>query len=154
MLMLHPTSPKLCMISLHIVSCLSLRWSKELCTKFIWTDLGPNHRGHWDVLAKIVWKWSFGRPYYRSRLWLNVSSVCRLSSVCDVLYCGETVRPSEKVSEGANRKPGSKSWFFGSPSYLYFRFHRYSHRDGRFCLIFARTAQWLVLDGTNGPSSS
>ena len=38
-------------------------------------------------------------------------SVC-LSSVCDVLYCGKTVRPSEKVSEGVNRKPGSKSWFF------------------------------------------
>jgi len=33
-------------------------------------------------------------------------SVC-MSSVCDVLYCGETVCPSEKVSEGVNRKPGS-----------------------------------------------
>ena len=34
-------------------------------------------------------------------------TVCRLSvvclSVCDVLYCGETVRLSEKLSEGANR---------------------------------------------------
>jgi len=29
-------------------------------------------------------------------------TVCRLS-VCDVLYCGETVRLSEKLSEGANR---------------------------------------------------
>jgi len=38
--------------------------------------------------------------------------VCRLS-VCDVLYCGETVRPSEKVSEGVNRKPGSKVHFLG-----------------------------------------
>jgi len=37
-------------------------------------------------------------------------SVCRLSSsVCNVLYCGKTVRPSEKVSEGVNRNPGSKS---------------------------------------------
>jgi len=35
-------------------------------------------------------------------------SVCRLS-VCDVLYCNKTVRPSQKVSEGVNRKPGSKS---------------------------------------------
>jgi len=26
--------------------------------------------------------------------------------------------------------------------------------DGRFCLIFARTAQQSVLDGTNGLSSS
>ena len=25
-------------------------------------------------------------------------------SVCDVLYCGETVRPSKKLSEGVNRK--------------------------------------------------
>ena len=36
-------------------------------------------------------------------------TVCRLSSVCNVLYCGKTARPSEKVSEGVNRKPGSKS---------------------------------------------
>ena len=54
-------------------------------------------------------------------------TMCRLSSVCDVLYCGETVRPSEKVSEGVNRKPGSKSSFFGSPPYFYFRFCRYGH---------------------------
>ena len=47
-----------------------------------------------------------------------------------------------KLSEGVNRKPGSKSWFWGSPPwYFYFRFHFYGHRDGRFCLIFARTAQ-------------
>jgi len=30
----------------------------------------------------------------------------------------------------------------------------YGHRDGCFCLIFARTAQQTVLDGTNGLSSS
>ena len=36
-------------------------------------------------------------------------TVCRLSSVCNVLYCGKTVRPSEKLSEEENRKPGSKS---------------------------------------------
>jgi len=39
-------------------------------------------------------------------------TVCRLSvcpSVCNVLYCGKTVRPSEKLSEEVNRKPGSKS---------------------------------------------
>ena len=40
--------------------------------------------------------------------------------------------------------------FFGSLPYFYFRFRLY----GRFCLIFARTAQQLVLDGTNGLSSS
>ena len=69
-----------------------------------------------------------------------VGTLCRLSVVCDVLYCGETARPSEKLSEGVNRKPGSKSSFFGSPPYFYFRFRHYGHRDGRFCLIFARTA--------------
>jgi len=42
----------------------------------------------------------------------RLSSVC-LSSVCDVLYRGKTVRPSEKVSEGVNRKPGQKVHFFG-----------------------------------------
>ena len=87
-----------------------------------------------DRRAKSI----FGRPYYRSSLWYSISSVCRLSvtfladrtigrafgtlfrlsvcrrlsSVCDVLYCGKTVRPSQKVSEGVNRKPGSKSSFF------------------------------------------
>ena len=54
-----------------------------------------------------------GRPYYRSSLWYTVSSVCLsvcpLSVVCDVLYCGKTVHPSEKLSEGVNRKSGSKS---------------------------------------------
>jgi len=60
-------------------------------------------------------------------------TVCRLSSVvCDVLYCGKMVRPSEKVSEGVNRKPGSKSSFFRSPPYFYFRFRRYGPLDGRF----------------------
>jgi len=81
--------------------------------------------------------------------------VChRLSSsvVCDVLYCGKKVRPSQKLSEGVNRKPGSKSWFIGSPPYFYFRFRRYSHPDGHFCLIFTHTAQWSVLDGTDGLS--
>jgi len=38
--------------------------------------------------------------------------VC-LSSVCDVLHCGKTVRPSQKLSQGVNRKPWSKSWFLG-----------------------------------------
>jgi len=41
-----------------------------------------------------------------------LSVVCP-SSVCNVLYCGETVRPSEKVSEGVNRKPGQKVHFLG-----------------------------------------
>ena len=76
-------------------------------------------------------------------------SVCRRLSVFNVLYCGKIVRLSEKLSEGVNRKRGSKSLFFGLPPYFYFRFRRYIHREGRFCLIFARTAQQSVLDGTN-----
>ena len=38
--------------------------------------------------------------------------VCHLSVVCDVLYCGETVRASEKVSEGVNRNQGKKVHFW------------------------------------------
>ena len=68
-----------------------------------------------DLFSSLVLAF-FGRPYYRSSLWYSVSavvclSVC-LSVVCNVLYCGKTVHPSEKVSEGVNRKPGSKSSFF------------------------------------------
>ena len=59
--------------------------------------------------------------FCRAHFWPTVLSVeplvhcfvCLSSSVCDVLYCGKTVRPSQKVSEGVNRKPGSKSPFFG-----------------------------------------
>ena len=43
-------------------------------------------------------------------------TLCRLSvclSVCDVLYCDETACPSEKVSVGVNRRPGSKVHFLG-----------------------------------------
>jgi len=36
---------------------------------------------------------------------------------------------------------------------FYFQFRLYGHQYGRFCLIFARTAQQSVLDGTNGLSS-
>ena len=78
--------------------------------------------------------------------------VCRLS-VCDVLYCGKMVRPSQKVSEGVNRKPGSKSSFFWVDAI--FLLPVSPLRPPRrpflpyFCLIFARTAQQLVLDGRN-----
>ena len=71
------------------------------------------------------------------------------TAVFCLMYCGETVRFRKKVSEGVNSKPGPKSSFFGSPPYFYFRFRRYVRRDGRFCLIFASTAEQSVLDGTN-----
>jgi len=79
-------------------------------------------------------------------------SVCRLS-VCDILYCGKTVRPSKKLSEGVNRKPGSKSGFFGSPPYYYFRFAATAIETAVFG-FFASTTQQSVLDGTNWLSSS
>ena len=72
-------------------------------------------------------------------------SVCLSVIVCNVLYCGKTVRPSEKLSEGVNRKPGSKRWFFGSPPFFFFLFHCYGHRDGRFCL-------WRFVLWQNGTS--
>jgi len=105
---------------------------------------------------KILLEQSFYWPTVLSVVPLAHYVVCRRLSVvvCDVLYCGKTVRPSEKLSEGVNRKPLSKSSFFGSPPYFYFRFRRYGHCDGRFCLIFARTAQRSILDGTNWLSSS
>ena len=42
-----------------------------------------------------------------------VHCVVCLSVVCDILYCGKTVHPSKKLSEGMNRKLGSKSLFLG-----------------------------------------
>jgi len=41
----------------------------------------------------------------------------------------------------AYRKSPTLFRFFRSPPYFYFRFRLYGHWDGRFCLIFARTAQ-------------
>jgi len=79
--------------------------------------------------------------------------VCRLS-VCDVLYCGKTIRLAKKCLKEWIGNQGQKVHFFGSPPHFYFRFRRYGHRDGRFCLIFACTAKQSVLDGRNGLSSS
>jgi len=82
----------------------------------------------------------------------RLSVVC-LSVVCDVLYCGEMVRPSEKLSEGVNRKPGSRVDFSVAAIFLLLvLLLRPPIRP--FCLIFACTAQQLALDGTNGLSSS
>jgi len=59
------------------------------------------------------------------------------------------VKIEEKLLWRADRKSPTLFRFFGSPSYFYFRCRLYGHLDGRFCLIFARTAQQSVLDGTN-----
>jgi len=50
------------------------------------------------------------------------------------------VKIEKKLLCGAYRKSPMLFRFFGSLPYFYFRFHLYGHRDGRFCLIFARTA--------------
>jgi len=63
------------------------------------------------------------------------------------------VKIEEKLLWRAYRKSPMLFRFLGSPPYFYFRFHLYGHKDGRFCLTFARTAQQSVLDGTNGLSS-
>jgi len=58
------------------------------------------------------------------------------------------VKIEEKLLWRAYRKSSMLFRFFGSLPYFYFRFRLYGHRDGRFCLILARTAQQSVLDGT------
>jgi len=63
------------------------------------------------------------------------------------------VKIEEMLLWRAYRKLPTLFRFFGSPPYFYFRFRLYGHWDGRFCLIFARTAQQSVLGGTNGLSS-
>ena len=123
--------------------------------------LSDHAQNHWKSVTYLTLVlFIFGRPYYRSSLWYSMSSVC-LSSVVhrlSVTFCIVAKRCvlAKKclVSEGVNRKPGSKSSFLGSPPYFYFRFRRCGHRDGCFCLIFARTAQQSILDGTNWLSSS
>jgi len=37
-----------------------------------------------DFLTALI----FSRSYQRSRYWYSVASVCRLSSVCNVMHCG------------------------------------------------------------------
>jgi len=76
----------------------------------------------WDCLAyKTYW--------LRDHFWPTVGlllvvllahfvvclSVCLSSVVCDVLYCGETVRISYKMSEGVSRKPGSNGLSSSKP---------------------------------------
>ena len=65
-----------------------------------------------------------------------------------------SLKRKETLLWRAYRKSPTLFRFFGSPPYFYFRFCVYGHQDGRYCLIFARIAQQLVLDGTNGLSSS
>ena len=101
----------------------------------------------WVCQHVLVWNKHF---------WLTVLSVAPLvqCGVCDVLYCGETVHSSWKLSEGANRKPRLKSWCFGIAAVflLPVSFLRPPRRP--FLPYFCRTAQRSILDGTNGLWSS
>jgi len=56
------------------------------------------------------------------------------------------IKIDEKLLWRAYRKSPTLFRFFGSSPYFYFRFRLYGHWDGRFCLIFARTAQQSVGD--------
>ena len=62
-------------------------------------------------------------------------TLCRLT-VCDVLYCGEMVRPSEKVSEEVNRKPGQKVDFWGRHHISTSGFATTATETAIFCLMF------------------
>jgi len=91
--------------------------------------------------CEILFSWP---TVYRSRPCHNVSSVCRQSvTFCIVANCLK-----ERIGNQGQKV------FLASPPYFYFRFRLYGHRDGCFCLIFARTAQRSLLGGTNGLSSS
>jgi len=76
----------------------------------------------------------FGRPYYRSRLWYTVSSVCLSVTFCIVAKWYFLAKNCLKEWIGNQ----GKKLIFGSPPYFYFRFRLYGHPDGRFCLIFAQ----------------
>ena len=110
----------------------------------------------------------FGRPYYRSRLWHNVSSVCRLSVSKPCAYWVATIflfpvlplRPrrwpffalcivakryvlAKNCLKERIKNQGQKV-DFGVAAIFLLPVSR--HRNGRFCLNFAPAAQQSVLD--------
>ena len=99
-----------------------------------------------------------------SHFWLTILSVVPLawcvvclSVICvSVTFCivAKQYVLAKKCLKKWIGNQGQKVDFFWSPAYFYFRFRLYGHRNGCFCLIFARRAQRLVLDGTNWLSSS
>ena len=64
------------------------------------------------------------------------------------------VRPSEKLSEGMNRKPGSKSCFLGRRHISTSGFGSTATETAVFALFCQYSPVISVLDGTNGLSSS
>jgi len=63
------------------------------------------------------------------------------------------VKIEETLLWRAYREVTNALSIFWSLPYIHFRFRLYSHRDGHFCLNFARTTRQSV-DGTNRLSSS
>ena len=80
-------------------------------------------------------------------------SVVRRPSVTFCIVAKRCVLAKKCLKEWIGNQ-GQKVHFFWSSPYFYFRFRRYGHQDGRFGLIFARTAKQSVLDGRNLLSSS
>ena len=96
------------------------------------------------------WPLSFWPPYYRSRLWYTLSSVC-LSSVTFCIVAKRYVLAKNCLKEWVGNQ-GQRFFWVAAIFLLQVSPLRPPRRP--FCLIFARTAQWSVLDGTNGLSSS
>ena len=109
----------------------------------------------WHTGSSVVCDFLADRTIGRAFGTLCRLSVCRLS-LSSVTFCIVAKRYllAKNCLKERIWNQGQKVDFFGSPPYFYFRFHLYGHRDGWFCLIFARTAQQSVLNGTNGLSSS
>ena len=95
----------------------------------------------------------FGRPYYRSRLWYTVSSVCcRLSSVTFCIVAKRYVLAKNCLKERIGNR--GKKLILGVAAIFLLLVSPLRPPRQPFCLIFDRTAQRSVLDGTNGLSSS
>ena len=72
--------------------------------------------------------------------------VCRLSSVTFCIATKRYVLAKNCLKERIGNQ-GQKVDFGGSPSYFYFRFRLYGHRDGRFCLslpVQPSNRYWMV----------
>ena len=75
--------------SIFSASCFQLIINNTKNIIMLYFHIVPRSCDLSSLLLNVV----FGRPYYRSRLWHTVSSVCLSSvclSVCDVLYLGKT----------------------------------------------------------------
>ena len=75
-------------------------------------------------------------------------AIAKMTARCALCMSAlKRVKIEEKLLWRAYRKSPTLFRSFGSPLYFYFRFRLYGHQNGRI-------AQQLVLDGTNGLSSS